>query len=332
MKMRFYEKLWFKSIIEIVIPTIISVIGVILSSEELPLGVKSILPKVSIVLLVIFIVLTVLISQKDDKVKNKMKDEMEKLEKDLAECQTYITAQMELIDDLKNKLKTDNNIILTYQRLFEGWAENIYRLTGDVKRSEYTNISWDKVSYYETICEKCNDMIRRYCGTTNKSDMSDVYVSYVELKIDEKDKEYVQVIIDTHPQPQKSRYYRQDQELWSSKYHYADLIRDKYKDNEILKDNQAIGRRFNLIDSNTDLSKYSQYIAIPIHCMNNKILGIFQVVAEYNYIIENEEDALGKFAKEKVVPYTDLILLVDKMHKLVNIIAEKSIGGKNFAK
>lgn len=79
--------------------------------------------------------------------------------------------------------------------------------------------------------------------------------------------------------------------------------------------NEEILKIFNRITRNTDLSKYCQYIALPIYCTSNKLLGVFQVVTKYDYIIESERVDLLKFVEEKLIPYSNLIVLVDKINK-----------------
>lgn len=67
----------------------------------------------------------------------------------------------------------------------------------------------------------------------------------------------------------------------------------------------------------TDLSKYSQYLAIPIICHNNRILGVMQVIIKYNHVLANNSQGLIKFGETHLTPFVDFLVLAEKIEKIL---------------
>ena len=169
-------------------------------------------------------------------------------------------------------------------------------------------------------------MIQRYCNPNgDNSKKKNVSVSFIEYTVDEKGNGYIQMVSDSNPQGAKPSAMNKKERLEKSEYYYAELIR-KRKPMEVAVNNGEIRQKFKEVSRTSDLAKYTQYIAIPVSCSNNKILGIFQVTTEYDYIIESSMESLLHFAKEKVIPYTNLVLLVDKIHKGLYACPEQNSG------
>lgn len=273
---------WLKSFILMGIPTIISAIGVAVSLISFSSRHKVMLVIFNIFLLVIYMFAVVIYSRNEVN-----------------------------LNSLKTDLEASNEIIIVYKRLFEHWAKKIYDFAEAVKDNSVTNLSWDKLGYYDMICFECCEMIKRFCSTQEDN----ISVNFIEYKVDKNGEEFIEMIIDTNQSSTKPRSFEIKEKLSESKYHYAELIRKKFKGIEVATNNEDIRRIFKKINPDADMSKYTQYIAIPIYCKKNKLLGIFEIITEYDCIIESEKKKLLKFAKEKITPYTNSILLVDKIHK-----------------
>ena len=65
----------------------------------------------------------------------------------------------------------------------------------------------------------------------------------------------------------------------------------------------------------TDLNKYTQYIAIPILYSKNKPLGVLQITTKYNCKIMESDIDLKKFGETYITPFVELLILVDKIQK-----------------
>lgn len=109
--------------------------------------------------------------------------------------------------------------------------------------------------------------------------------------------------------------YKKKMKLSTCKYHFADLIKDNYSGIEIALDNNEVRALFKKVSIETDLSQYTQYIAIPLYCKSGKLLGIFQIVTKNGYIIEDSKVKMEKFITDNIIPLSNLIILTDKIYK-----------------
>lgn len=312
MKQKFYQKTWFKNTILITIPTIISTIGVIISlNNNIPKNVKTALMILIVLLMFILLFAVIFFSGQDDKIYG----EYEKLNKEIEKIKV-VTAHFE------NEYKTSCSIITTFSMLFEDWSKNIYNFATQVlEKKSISDIAWDKIKYYDTVCLQCKNMILSYC---NIIDISKISVGLILCSEDENGEKYIEMVSHSDPQSVRPSAYKHKERLIDSKYHYAQLIKEEYSGIEAVVNNDEILRTLNKTNIHTDLSKYTQYIAIPIYCTNNKLLGIFQVDTKYNCIIEQDRSELIEFANKKIIPFTNLIVLIDKINKGLYILPDKA--------
>lgn len=283
---------WVRNFITLGIPTIISVVGIITSLIDMSGELKIGLIIVSVILLVLFLRVIFWYSKNDD-------------------------SYAEIVKELRADLSAYQGIVSAYTRLFETWAHNIYDFTGLAKKNEASNRSWYKNGYYDTICLQCCEMIKRYCDNNDN-----ISVSFIECGINEKGEEFIEMVSDTNPTPARPSVYRKEESLSESKFHYANLVKEGFTGIETALNNTEVRRLHGTIKENNDLSNCSQYIAVPIYCKENKILGIFQILTEYDCIIEENEELMRKFVSEKISPYTNSILLVDKIHKGLYLLSK----------
>lgn len=308
---KFYQKSWFKNTILISIPCLISTIGVIISlTENLSKIAKNTLTIIIIVSMLILVFAVLLFANQDDKIYNNYQDTLKENEK-----------LLNLLAHMNNDLKTSNMTIAIFSDLFENWSKNINTFANKVLNKQFvSDTSWDKIKYFDTICLQCKNMIKQYCKNEDNSKISVGFVQYSENEYGD---QTVHMIAHSNPISSRPKACKKEQKLSESPYHYADLIKDEDTDIEVAVNNEEILRIFNKISKNTDLTKYCQYIAIPVYCTSNKLLGIFEIVTKYDYIIESERISLLKFAEEKIIPYSNLIVLVDKINKGLYVNPEK---------
>lgn len=301
MRQRFYQKTWFKNTVLILIPSLISVVGVVISIITNN-TMKIFLIFASLFLMLCLIIFVIYFSNQEDKIYSEYEELKEKNLK-----LTSILAHME------NEYKTTTYMISVFSELTEKWAKTINSFANNVKSNGYvSDKAWDKIKLFDSVCVYCKNMIKQYC---NDNDDSKLSVSFVSYTIDKNGDEWVHMISHSDSESTRPSACKDEQKLSECIYHYADLIKEEYSDIEIAVSNEEILRIFKKISKNTDLSKYSQYIAIPVYCSSRKLLGIFQVVTKYNYIIENDRVKLLQFAIDNIIPYSNLIVLIDKINK-----------------
>ena len=301
MREHFYQKTWFKNLILILIPSAISVIGVLISVITNQV-LKIILIFVTIVLMLVLCAFVFYFSSFEDKVYKELEKAEEK-NKNL----TKILAHME------NDYKTVTSEVSIFSDMFEKWSSTINSFTNNIKENRYiSDKAWDKARIIDTICFHTKNVIQQYC---NKFDNSNVSTGYISYRKDRNGIEWIHMISHSNPVSIRPNACKGEVKLSECTYHYADLIRNKLSDFEIAMDNNEILRIFNRVSVTTDLNKYTQYIAIPLYCKSGKLLGIFQIVTKNGYIIESDRDKMRQFATDIIMPFSNLIVLADKIYK-----------------
>lgn len=301
MRKYFYQKTWFKNTVFILLPTAISIIGVLISLINSNV-IKVILTCTAILLLLIQIYSVIHYGNEEDKVYEQLLG-YKKQNKNLTS----------ILFNMENEYKTAMHEISLVSDITDKWASNINSFANNVKiNKQISDKAWDRVKYIDTICVYCRDIVEQYC---NIKDTSKISVSYIQYTKDANKVEWVHMIGHSNTHSLRPDACKEEIKLRDCLYHYGDLIREKYSDIEIAMNNDEILRIFHKVSVHTDLSKYTQYIAIPLYCKSDKILGILQIVTKNGYIIEEDRNKLEKFVTENIMPLCNLIILVDKINK-----------------
>lgn len=309
MRHNFYQKTWFKNTILISIPSLISVIGVaisIITNSTIKIG----LIIFTLFLMIALIVAVIYFGNQEDKIFKELEEK-----NDTIKTMTSILAHME------NEYKTAIFTISTFSELSEKWAATINSFANNALTNGFvSDKAWDKIKLVDSICMCCRDMIKQYC---NNFDNSKISVSFVTYKIDISGEEWVKMTSHSNPESTRPNACKDEEKLTECIYHYADLIKEGLSDIEIAMNNEEIRRIFKKVSTRTDLSKYTQYIAIPLYCKSRKLLGIFQIVTKNGYTIENDKLKMEQFITDSIIPYSNLIVLIDKIYKGLYIKPEK---------
>lgn len=303
MKQKFYQRIWVKNTILITIPALISSLGVLISlTKELSDFLKALFI-ISIAILSFILIFAVYFFSKQE-------EKMIATTNDLNNVVAYYERDAE----------TANIILQTFSELFEDWSKTIYSFVDKVKEDhKISNKAWDKEGYYNTICRQCKNMILEHCVN---EDSSNVSVSFVSYRVDKDGEKYVHMIAHSDGMSLRPNEYKKEEKLSESKHYYAELIRREHRGVEILANTDDELDKYKLKES-IDLRDCTQYIAIPVYCSNNKLLGIFQVETKYNCIIEKMQNNLRIFATNKIIPYSNLIVLIDKINKGLYVAPKK---------
>ncbi|EGC75472.1 hypothetical protein HMPREF0490_00670 [Lachnospiraceae bacterium 6_1_37FAA] len=301
MEDKFYQKPWFKNTILISIPTIISCIGIFISFVNNNV-LKAVFCTVSVFLMFCLIIAVLFYGNQESKASEIIYEMNQK------------NNQLNLIlNELDRYKNTCSYSVGMFSSISEKWALNINSFANEViQNGKAPKKCWDRYKIFDDICSYCRDMIITYTGIDDTSKISVGFIYYWE---DENREKWIHMVAHSNPSSTRPRSCKNIEPLEKSSYHYANLIKDNLSDIEIAINNEEIQRIFNKVSIDTDLSKYTQYIAIPVYCTSNKMLGIFQVITKYNYIINTDRIKLRKFAEENIVPYSNLIVLADKINK-----------------
>lgn len=301
MRKHIYQKMWFRNVMLILVPALMSVIGIVISNVTNKTF-KTGLIFTSIILLIALVVFVIYSSSFEESIYQELQKEKGK-----NDFLTNILAHME------NDYKTAMHEISVISDIVDKWASNINSFANNIKSNgQISDKAWDKVKYIDAICAHCRDIIDQYCSI---KDVSRISVGYIQYTVDPSGEEWVHMVSHSNPHSLRPNACKEEVKLCDCIYHYGDLIREKYSDIEIAMNNEEILRIFHKVSVHTDLSKYTQYIAIPLYCKGGKILGVLQIVAKNGYVIENDRNKMEKLMIENVVPLCNLIVLADKIYK-----------------
>lgn len=297
---QFYQKTWFKNTLFISISTAISVIGILISIFSG--SIKNVLICISIVLLFIQIYAIIRYGNEEDKIY-----------KQLQESELKNNSLTAILAHMENDYKTVTSEVSAFSEMAEKWASQINSFANNIK--QYGSVSdkaWNKVKIIDSICIYTRSVIQQYC---NNFDNSNISVGYISYNKDINGEEWIHMICHSNPMSIRPNACRSKVKLSDCHYHYADLIREKLSDIEIAMNNEEILRIFNKVSISSDLGKYTQYIAIPLYCKSGNLLGVFQIVTKNGYIIENDRIKIQQFVTDTIIPFSNLIVLTDKIYK-----------------
>lgn len=282
-----------KNAILVGIPTIISAMGIIMALDKLK-NYNNIFIIITLLLLTIFL-FSIYYYSKQEK---SNQDEIDGLKSTILTTQKVIGINA----------KTIGSIV----KLLEGWNIDINKIANDILKDGFANEKdWNRDKIYNDICVCCRDSISEFTKLEEKTDISVSLIKYY----DRGENEYVKMVAHSSPQTAKPDIYDKELLLSECRYYFGKLIKDKNRSIIALENNVKIQQYFYRPKPETDLGKYNQYIAIPIICSKNKILGILQVTAKYDYSIMDTEVELLKFSETHLTPFIELLILTEKIEK-----------------
>lgn len=289
-----------KNLLLIGIPTIISGIGIIMTLDILS-AFKNIFVLSTIILLVVFIIIVIYYARFE----NGENVKYQELTKEANNLKATITS-------INKLLNAHNSIVTSFVDLLEPWATNINKIANDISAKGTANEKdWDYEQICTDICISCKKMIKHFTGITNDTDISVAFVKYYPHA----NGDFVKMIAHSSPPTAKPDIFDVQESLADCQYQYAKLIKNKTRTIFVLENNEKIKNTFYRKHPETDLSQYSQYIAIPIVCSRNKYLGVLQITAKYNYQIMPSDVDLKKFSETYVTPFVEMFILIEKIQK-----------------
>lgn len=208
---------------------------------------------------------------------------------------------------LENKQKVLSHIIATYDELLNKYSLKITEITNDISEiGKAEKKDWNISTLCEEICRSCCIALKKENGVENN-----IHVSFIRAYKDASNRECIKMI--AHSSTSKPNVYMKEEVLSECTYYYASLIREKNPDIVAVADHNTLYHLFRKKNDRTDLRKYSQYIALPILCNHNQIIGILQIVMKNNVKLRETDLDLQQLAEVYVEPFAQLILLVLKL-------------------
>lgn len=282
-----------KNLILIGIPTVISTLGILMGLDILS-DFKNIIIVVSVLLLIVFVIFLLYYSKQEK------------------ELQIELNNMKMTISTMGKILGINSKTVISIVGLLENWNRDINKIANDITKSGSANeTDWNYEKICTDICISCKDAIVKFTGIEDETDISVSLIKYYKNL----DNEYVKMIAHSSPQTAKPDVFGKEELLEECKYQYARIIREKNRGIFVLENTSKIKQEFYKKKPETDLAKYSQYIAIPVICSSNKFLGVLQITTKHDYKIMNTDVELEKFSETYMTPFIELLVLAEKVKK-----------------
>lgn len=255
------------------------------------------------------------------------------------ECKKNIyNKKIEDIKNVKTELSNYKEIIEAYdetflsiQSILEITAQNInklrYELISNNKSSEAT---WD---FKQTCFLICKDIFTSFSKTYRDNDFE---VTYISFKKDDEDKMIAEMIAYANRDAIPPSIYKKEIQLArkmthkkrKQKYNFERVYHKGKSDCEVLLSEDEIKNEF-IFSSQTkkDECKYKQFIAIPILCNSNKVIGILQIASFKKNLIKGDSQTIKKHLILMLRSLSYFSLLANKTEHCIEALME--VNNKN---
>lgn len=170
--------------------------------------------------------------------------------------------------------------------------------------------SFDAACFW--VCKNVYDLLCKL-GTGK-----DFEVIYDRLDESVKPEEEIYANSYANKDSKKPSLYRKKRSIQDDSYHDAELFKKDQSDIEVIIGSEEIDKVFGHKTKdkrNKNKKKYNQYIAIPVFCNDEKMVGLFEIVClNKTYLCETEEE-IREVVSRYFVTYAFFMLLLHKLEK-----------------
>ena len=288
---------WIKNSILTVLPFSYSILGSILATLIIDNSITSIFDSayfwVAIILLIADIVAIVYYGRTEYRIKNDI-DNAEVLRNELKQAQSAIRTASHIVRESSHMFhelvyaKHGHSDVVDWRLLYTNGATICTELYNFVNKIA---VSGSQFSVSIMFRRKENDingftMIAR-CAPDDMDYMPRSYQSFVS-------------------------------ESEAHNYFYKTIFDNAPTSSVVLATKDEIAKSFaNIDETKVD---YSQFVAVPIACKHNKIVGVLQIAAYEDSLIATDKRALKKLAAKYFSLYAHLILLCDKFENVQQLL------------
>jgi len=163
---------------------------------------------------------------------------------------------------------------------------------------------WLCKNIYDTLCEIGNG--------------KEFEVVYDRLDESEKPEKNVYTNAYANKDMKPPSVYNKKRSISEHKYHDVELFRNNESETEVLLGSDEIDKYFeheNKDKRNKNRNKYNQYIAIPVFCNDDKMVGLFEIVCLNKTNLGTEEENIKEIVSRYFAPYAYFALLLNKLEK-----------------
>ena len=183
-----------------------------------------------------------------------------------------------------------------------------------------------KVWNFDKACQwVCDNVYDLLCKLGEGREFEVIYDRLVE---DRKPEELIYTNAYANKNKRKPSIYLQKRKFVEDDYHDSELFRAGESDLEVVIGTDEIDKIFGHRSKdkrNKNKNKYSQYIAIPVLCNDEKMVGLFEIICLNNTKLGDTKEEVEEIVSRYFIPYSFLLLV---LHKLEKALLAKPIEGK----
>lgn len=221
-----------------------------------------------------------------------------------------------VISVLENQNSAYDELLANIISICKETASDITSVIRQIKNSGIIDMeTWNFDKACNATCRSVYNITKTICGS------SDIAVAYVRLDDSESParKIYLNSFANqTHLRPSIYKKKRIFSEEYPNSYHDVDLFRKGSSEIEIVIGNENIDNIFAYTDKGSHANgkkKYSQYVAIPVFCKDEKMVGLLEIVALNDAKIGLNVNEIREVALKYFVPQSYLFLLLYKLER-----------------
>lgn len=171
---------------------------------------------------------------------------------------------------------------------------------------------WNFDKACQWVCDNVYDLL---CKLGEGREFEVIYDRLVE---DKKPEEFIYTNAYANKNKRKPSVYMKKRRFGDDDYHDSDLFRDGDSELEVVIGTDEIDKIFahrSKEKRNKNKSKYSQYIAIPVFCNDEKMIGLFEIVCLNKTKIGDTKEEIEEIVSRYFIPYSFLLLVLHKLEK-----------------
>ena len=191
------------------------------------------------------------------------------------------------------------------KELADALYEKVIAKVGHVEITDWARIK----NNCDTVCRIVFEFLK---GIALKGDQFSVSVFFKRTGVRGNEYNMISRISYDNHNPASYNVFRAEEEVKS--YYYKRLFDDQITRPAILCSKEEIEVAF----YNCDGVNYSQYVAIPVACLGNKMIAILQIVSYNDSVIAKDRKSIQKVVDDYLSAYANLILLADKVENVIH--------------
>jgi hypothetical protein len=239
----------------------------------------------------------------------------------------FVVVYMVLLAYYSTNETNEKKVALIYARQNEAFEEemsglmNIYKKSADGANKVIKSIieerkanlelwSFDEACFW--VCKNVYDLL---CKVGIGKDFEVIYD-----RLDESIKPEKEIYTNSYANKDMKRpsVFGKKRNIQEDNYYDVELFKQNQADTEVIIGSEEIDKVFGHRSKdkrNKNKKKYNQYIAIPVFCNDEKMVGLFEIICLNKTYLAETEDQIRELVSKYFITYAFFMLLLHKLEK-----------------